>query len=366
MVWKPTNEVLNTLELETKIRHKEPFHNTPNITVTDTGSSPLLLDKLAQLRQGLKSGGYNPTDNGKIRILNRAKSKYITNGLALALVNLHSPLEKYYWGAYHCNDTILQQHKTLTTHYCNSRICHICNRIRTAKLINGYNPVLSKFEDPQFVTVTIPNVTDKELRKAITRMTRAFVTIKSKFYEDSRRREANIFKGIRKIECTYNESENTYHPHFHIVLNDTDIANRFVTEWLNIFPTATRSAQDIRRADERSIKELFKYVTKIVTKTNGVKGFNPISIRSVDVIMNALYRMRTFQPFGGVKKVSEDVDEIDSQEYDFLTEIPEGDGIVWTYENEIHDWIDILSGEVLSGFVPDEQLSKLVNTIESG
>lgn len=367
MVWKPTNEVLNTFELETKIRHTKPFHNTPDYSVVDAGSNPLLLDKLAQLRHRSVSDSYKPTDDGKNRILKRAKSKYITNALALKLALLHSPLEKYYWHAWRCNDTLLQDGKKLVGHYCNSRICHICNRIRTAKMINGYGRVLQTLDDPQFVTLTIPNVTAGELRKSIRKMQLAFVRIKSKIYEDSRRRDGLILKGIRKIETTYNAVTDTYHPHFHLVINDRDIARRLVSEWLMLFPDADRAGQDIRSADESSIKELFKYVTKIVVKAKGGKGFQPVVIKAIDVIMNAMYGLRTFQPFGGIKRVSEDVAEIDGQEYEFLSENSGYESVVvWTYDNEMHDWIDTLSGELLTGFVPDKELESLVNSMHSG
>jgi hypothetical protein len=345
--------------METKVQIKSSQTTLLQEKKTDT-----FLDTLAQLRHCSKSDNYK---GSKIVFQKRARSKYITNNLAIRLADLHSDLEKYYRNAYYCNDTILQEEKTLTAKYCNTRICLNCNRIRTAKLINGYYSQLLNFSEPYFVTVTIPNVSRHDLKPAIVSMMRNFDTIKSKFYENSRRHGSPIFKGIRKLEVTYNSVTNMYHPHYHFIINSEIVSNEFISSWLTLFPEARKVAQDSRPADENSIKELFKYVTKILVKDKKTKGYAKINIDAIDVIMTALKGLRTFQPFGGVKIVSEDVKEIEKQEYNFLDSTDEYNPVVvWTWDDMSADWVDTISGQVLSDHKVSETMRIIVKSMDVG
>ena len=116
-------------------------------------SSPL--DKLAQLA---------PYKKYTLETLaRRAKAKFFTNAYTVRLAMLKSPLQKSYNNTiFGCSALLYQTGKTITTHYCNNRWCVVCNRIRTAKMINGYKKPLSELKEKYFVTLTIPNV-DKDI-----------------------------------------------------------------------------------------------------------------------------------------------------------------------------------------------------------
>ena len=92
---------------------------------------PVLLDTLAQLRTETPS-------KPPVTLVKRAKAKFLTNGLSFPLIDLNSPLKKSYWLTWHCTSVLLQEGQKITSRYCNNRWCIVCNRIRTAKLINGY------------------------------------------------------------------------------------------------------------------------------------------------------------------------------------------------------------------------------------
>jgi hypothetical protein len=309
-----------------------------NIQQNNTNSTPLL-DTLAQLRKV-------PLVNDKQKLLRKARSKYFTVKLALPLADLKNAREKYYRNAYYCSHVITQENNKLTARYCNTRVCNICNRIRTAKLINGYGVQLRNI-DSYFVTLTIPNVTDNELSNTLERMIKAFRTI-----QDRLRKNKVKLKGIRKLEITYNSVTDTYHPHYHIIIDGQQQAEILKTEWLKAFTEAQSWCQDIRKADESSVVELFKYVTKVVTKTQGQIN---LYVSAIDTIIEALYKRRAIQPFGDIKMVTEDVTELNSELYEGISEY---DFIEWVYTPEIYDWTNKY-GEILTGYKPTEMFEKV-------
>jgi len=326
-----------------------------NITISyipDGKSSPLL-DTLAQPHTRLGQKHTNTLETYK----KRARAKYLGNALVLELVKIDSPLTKSYWNTWHCSIVILQDGKKLTSTYCNNRWCPICNRIRTAKLIKSYLPELNKMKEPQFVTLTIPNVSGKVLKSTIEGMTKEFIKIKNLFYG---RRSFRI-NGIRKTEVTYNPEANEYHPHFHVILDGRNVGEELINEWLSRYPDANRGAQDIRDADENSMLELFKYATKLTTKNRITKEEDKTVIevnpKALDTIYQALYKKRTFQSMGWVKQVSEDIDEVDAQ----IVEDVDEDVEVWKWEQEASDWVSG-AGELLTGCDACERYELRVDT----
>jgi len=146
------NILTTKLSIKTTNLHKI----SPDCTCSEKNVSGLPLDTLAQL--------------AKVVLGKRARSKYISNAISLRLSDLQSDLRQSYFNTYHCSDVLVQSGQKITSKYCNNRWCLTCNRIRTAKLIIGYRKPLSELIDPQFVTLTIPNVTGDQLVDAISEM----------------------------------------------------------------------------------------------------------------------------------------------------------------------------------------------------
>jgi hypothetical protein len=313
--------------------------NSKNTTIHEKNES-VFLDTLAQ-------PGTNPKKSGKNTLKRRAVAKFITNEILYGLVDQDSTLNKTYWNSFHCSGTLLQDGKKITGKYCNNRWCIVCNRIRTAKMINGYMPTIKKeIINPFFVTLTVPNVGGEVLKVTVRKMLANFIRINHLFRY---RRDFRI-RGIRKIECTYNATENSFHPHFHLIIDGEQAAAELINAWLKAYPEAKRFAQDMRPADDGSMIELFKYTTKLTTKNDihreGEQVEIKINPKALDVIFKALYKIRTFQPIG-IKKVPviEDIEELQAELFDDLKALTVD---VWNYEQAVSDWVSA-DGECLTG-----------------
>lgn len=295
------------------------------------------------------------TDENK-RLKNKAKRKFISSKISGALSKIEgSSLRKSYSGSRFCNTQIYVDSGSVTSHYCNARWCITCNKIRMAKLINGYVSPLEKLTNKYFVTLTVPNCKGESLASVIREMLRCCKTIMEKLKKRKQRGVTQYqLVGIRKMECTYNAIRNDYHPHFHFIIQGEQAAKELVDEWVVRNPLCTTKAQDIRLADNSSIVELFKYFAKVVGKNS--KGDISIHIQSLDVIFSAMRGLRVFQPFGVIKDVTEDINGIISERYN----VPDG----------VYDWYEVdwcnSDGEVLTGYMPDEKMNNLVNSIVTG
>jgi plasmid rolling circle replication initiator protein Rep len=316
----------------------------------------------------------NESENGtRENYRKRAKAKFAQNRLLQALVKLDSPLKKQYEDTQFCSWTLLQNGNTLTAKYCKQRWCRICNRIRTGKLISGYEKAINEMLQPQFVTLTIPNVPAEELRETMQEMLHNIRRI-----QDLRRKnKKELIKGIRKLECTYNVDNNNYHPHLHLIVDNIENALHLRKEWLKRYPTATTKAQDIKKAKEPI--ELFKYFAKLTSKskkdTITIKGKKIIRDewhypKALDTIFQAITNMRIIQPMGGIRMVSDEIEEVEAVEMQ-AGEITE-DRTLWKWtrmETEpgkyTFDWVDQCTGEMLTGFYPTEREWKYSNRIRN-
>jgi len=302
------------------------------------------LDKLAQPRKAC----LNPLQK-------RARAKTITLVMVHRLMKVkHTPLHNSYARTLECGSVILQADKTLTSKYCNNRWCLVCNRIRTAKMLNGYEKPLQKLKQPYLVTLTLPNVTRGKLHTTVDLMLSELQRIR-----DTMRKRGRPAVGIRKLEITYNREADTYHPHLHMIIEGVAIAGEVRDEWLLRFPRASDRAQDIRKAKPGAYKELFKYFTKLVMSSNGRVYFEPIPM---DVIFRSMKGRRVFQPMGITKEVNEDIEELHSKEF---KELDPGN-YNWYWQKDVFDWVDLESGELLTGYHPNEQLQKFIAQIRAG
>lgn len=318
-----------------------------NYSFSDAGN-PLSLDTLAQL-------GTDAGKQGRMSALaKRARSKFYGRALATQLTVLRSPLEKSYRNSIYCASVLEQNGEKFTGRYCNARWCPVCNRIRTAKMIRGYAPQLALLEDAQFVTLTVPNVPAPDLKGTIEGMIKTAQRVQDAIKKrHQRKRQSWQLVGLRKLECTYNPVANTYHPHFHYLIQGADAARVLVADWLSALPAASFKAQDRRRAHEGASMELFKYFSKFVTE--GADGRRVTDTKALDVIFQAMQGKRVFQPIG-IRKVPEDIQELQAVESD----LPAGFGYWVWFDN---DWANVETGEVLTGYIPSQAIQDLVNNI---
>lgn len=304
------------------------------------------LDTLAQLRKPSEDAGCSEAQKSYQK---RARAKAITNQVVYKMVDLGSPLTKSYWSSWHCSRAVLQDGEKITSRYCNQRWCLVCNRIRTAKLMNGYLPALGRMEDPQFVTLTVPNVAGEDLKVTIEQMTRTF----RQCLDVMRKRGVNP-DGLRKSEVTVNEVTQWYHPHFHLIVDGEENARQLVKLWLQHNPNSSPIAQDVRPCTDA--QELFKYFTKLLTKSG---QFLP---EQMDVIFRAMKGKRVYQPFGAVRKVSEDVEATEAVTCDWKPPQEQ----IWVFEDaaEFSDWYSA-TGEAFTEVHHTPKTMRMIEVIQA-
>lgn len=324
------------------------------------------LDTLAQLR---KSSNYRGSEDKTIlksttrvddikSLKKRAKRKYFGQALTYGLVdaaknNPDSVLDKSYWNTYHCSSELtLMSDGRLSARFCKNRWCMVCAAIKIAQSINKYKEIIDSWDDKQFVTLTIVNPDKFNLEKEMVKMYETFVKIKDvmrKRYNNGQLEKK--FIGLRKLESTYNSFSNTYHPHFHFIIEGRENAEFLVKRWLHHYPSSDSKGQDCRAADDNSTVELFKYFAKVISKGNA-KHSSAIFADAMDVIFNAVKGKRTFQPFGFKAKKSI-VENVCEDEKAYAVGVRE-----WV--QSLGDWVDEDTGEMLTGYIPGDSIKDLV------
>jgi hypothetical protein len=291
----------------------------------------------------------------------RAKAKYSQNTLLRHLVKLNSPLKEKYEQSQFCSFTLIQSGHTFTARYCKQRWCKVCNRIRTGKLMRGYSDTIKAMSEPQFLTLTIPNVSGENLRDSIKEMTGKI----QKIQDLRRKRKQPLIKAIRKLECTYNPDRDNFHPHFHFIIESKEQAQQLKAAWIERNPEALEYLQDIRPAHNPI--ELFKYFAKLTSKSSkdtqilkdGKKSREEWHYpEALDLIFTAIQGLRIIQPMGGVKMVSDEIEEIESVE----NVESANDTALWMWhkvgkdkDRYTYDWVNTFTGELLTGYEPTEK-----------
>ena len=295
----------------------------------------------------------------------RARAKGLSQALAEGLAGLGSltPLRHSYLSTLACAGTLRQEGGVVRGKYCGHRWCVVCNRIRTAKLQQGYGPELSKWAHPQFVTLTLPSVKGSALHGEVRRLFKALTAVK----RGMRRTDGISFRAVRKLEVTTNLHRWDYHPHLHLVVDSAVAAHAMVRRWLELNPDASPKAQDVRPATNPA--ELFKYVTKLCAKVEGKQTTPPPAV--LDTIFKALKGLRTIQAMGfKVAAVAESVLDADGTlELDASTPAPLAklEPTDWEWlGGSVQDWVNLQTGEVLADHTPTAaHLELLANVRES-
>lgn len=293
----------------------------------------------------------------------RANSKALSEKLSFALLSVPSKLNKAYGRTFLCANYIVSEDGRYKSKYCHNRWCLTCGRIKTAKYINEYKPIIAGFDKPFFVTLTHRNANGPDLKALLQQMGKDWRKI-----TDLARKQKRDLRGIRKLECTFNGATNQYHPHFHIVVNSEANANFILERWIELDP-ANRygAAQDSRPADEQSLKELFKYFTKLTT--NSSKDPN-ITIPAINHIFETIKGKRVFQSFGFVKpkpyvpdinspefdQTMKEVKEIREHLREFEKQLPYEKPTAYFWDPIISNWVNDSDADILTPYQPTENV----------
>lgn len=146
---------------------------------------------------------------------------------------------------------------------CNSRFCPECNRIRAARLVELYKysiMVLPAYRC-RFITLSIISVPKGELKKGIKQLAAHFQKfVKRKFWKKF------VYGYLRGLEITYNEKEQTWHPHYHLLCDSSWVAQAELSEEWGKLTDAP--VVDIRlvgngfQERENATIETLKYISK--------------------------------------------------------------------------------------------------------
>lgn len=186
-----------------------------------------------------------------------------------------------------------------------------------------------------------------------------------------------ILKGIKKVECTYNFEENTYHPHFHFILDNEILSETIIEYWLNYsykFNLKTNPVAQKSKPveDENGYLELFKYFSKIVSKTNEkevieikkedsiyseiiVKKKEAIVIPALDNIFKTMRGKRVYDAFG-VPLANENDFDVQAEEIENL----QHQNITWFWQE--NNWYNG-NNEKLTDFEVSDKLLKTTQNI---
>lgn len=298
----------------------------------------------------------------------RGRADFFSTNLKVALHNANpsSPIRSRYLLSTFCTRELTKDGNKITGKYCGQRWCVTCNRIRTAQLINSYLPEVQSITDPRFITLTLKNCPGEQLRERVQWMIKTWGQIQKKL---ARRQGV---KGYRKLEVTHNQKFNDFHPHFHAIVDGKDNARFIISEWLKLCKAANIEAleewQDDREADLGAMKELFKYTAKILPKKPKGKTWEEVFtdqgrvkrfLEGQDIIYQALYKIRTFQPFGfkPLKEEKEEEERLEVEAQETALNIPDGVYI----RNGRGNWEHTFYPDKLHNRELGDQVIKLVN-----
>ena len=89
------------------------------------------------------------------------------NLIKIAEENGEPELEKAYWNTFYCQQNLISVDGRFYGKYCKNKFCSLCCSIRKAEMINKYCPVLKKWKEPYFLTLTVRSCNAQNLSKYI-------------------------------------------------------------------------------------------------------------------------------------------------------------------------------------------------------
>lgn len=196
-------------------------------------------------------------------------------------------------------------YKLRRANLCGNRFCPICswveakrNAFKILELIMYVREIEKK--ELVFMTLTVPNCKGEDLTVTIDKLNKSFKRLMET------KRFKNICLGyIRKLEVTYNEEANTYHPHFHIIMavNKSYFTSRDylkILDLLELWRKATKDNSitqvDLKKVRMGSIKE----VMEIATYTTKMKDL--YKNEEVFIILYGALRGRQIITYNGIFK----------------------------------------------------------------
>lgn len=238
--------------------------------------------------------------------------------------------------------------KLHNANFCKVRLCPMCSWRRSLKIYGQVSKVMDKAMELHnydfiFLTLTCRNVESKILSDTIDNLFKSFdrLTKRSKF-------KKSIKGYFRALEVTHNLENDTYHPHFHVVLAVnksyfTDV-KIYITqeEWTSLWKNSLKidytPIVDVRKFQDRkgkgitaSIAETAKYTVKdtdyLVRDTHNI--LDEEETDKAVLVLDTSLAYRRLTSFGGILKVIHKELNLD--------DVEDGDLINTDNDDEIRD-----------------------------
>ena len=201
--------------------------------------------------------------------------------------------------------------KLLQANFCKVRLCPMCAWRRSLKIFGQVSKVMDQVEKNYnyryiFLTLTVKNCYSEDLKDTLDLMTKSFNKL------SERKAFKKAIKGyFRSLEITYNKEDNTYHPHFHLILavnksyfTDKDYylsQENWTRLWKESLQVDYTPVVDVRRVKSKDknfskvIAETAKYTVKsedfLIKKEDG-KIDEALTDEVVATLDKALHRKR--------------------------------------------------------------------------
>ncbi len=187
-----------------------------------------------------------------------------------------------------CADTVLfmqdgdGNRKLKSANFCRVRVCPMCNWRRSLKLFSQVSAITDAILAEKkarfiFLTLTVRNVEGHELRDTIDKMNKGwkYITSKGQTFAPAKTLKKNLLGYMKAEEITYNEKENTFHPHIHAILEvrpsyfDSD-GYLSKSKWIALWRSAMKIDYDpivdvrtIKNSTAKAVAEVAKYPVKL-------------------------------------------------------------------------------------------------------
>lgn len=217
-----------------------------------------------------------------------------------------------------CGDTLrfIRQEdgslKLYQAYFCKNKLCPMCNWRRSMKYSYQTSQIVDEVikEQPKgrflFLTLTVKNVPGVELNDTISSLTKSF----DRLFKRARVQK-NLIGYLRSVEVTYNEQEDSYHPHIHVLIMVkpsyfSGAGNNYITqkEWGDMWSQSLK-VDYVPMVDIRSVKEKGKGLKGAILET-AKYPVKPIELdvenkQVVEDLYKGLYRKRQLG-YGGLFK----------------------------------------------------------------
>lgn len=217
------------------------------------------------------------------------------------------------WLLFNLNDE--GKKKLAQANFCHFRTCPVCSWRKSMKLYSQVTAITDSIMARQdgtrfiFLTLTIRNVEKEELKQAIDKLNKGwkYLTSKAQTFAPAKKLKESLLGYLKAIEVTYNQRQDTYHPHIHAILEVT--ADYFASKnyisrrtWAGVWQKAIKAdyvpSVDVKVIDctVKAVAEVAKYPVKldgVLKIRNKEKAAEVLA-----VIHNAIFNKRLIT-FGG-------------------------------------------------------------------